>query len=67
MQAKGEAAEEDLVVVVSVDAAVAGEALHSLEASLVEPDEALPAALLSAAGLHMVADSLRMVPPASEE
>ena len=65
MQAKSEAA-EDLVVVVSVDSAVAGEALHSLEASSVEPKDALTAAL-QAAGLHMVADSLRVVPPASEE
>ena len=65
-QVQAKQAADDLVVVVSVDAPVAGEALYSLEAAFAAP-EALSAALQSTAGLHMVADSLRLRPPAFEE
>lgn len=68
VQAKEQAG--DLVVVVSVDTATAVqtvEALQALQNLLAKQGSgALPAALTSA-GLRMAPDSLRVLPPATQE
>lgn len=55
----------DLVVVVSAP----DQALESLQGALASSDSAgaLAAALQSAAGLRLAPDSLRLLPPATEE
>jgi hypothetical protein len=64
-QAQAREAGRDLVVVVSAP----DQALQPLQGALASSDgaAALAAALQSAAGLRMAPDSLRLLPPATEE
>lgn len=65
VQAQAKEQAGDLVVTVAVDTAAADAALASLQAAL-GPDGSLAAAMGNA-GVHVVPDSLRVLPPASEE
>lgn len=66
LQAQAKEQAGDLVVTVAVDSAAADAAIASLEAAL-GPKGSLIAAMAGSPGLRVAPDSLRVLPPASDE